>query len=127
MCNDIHRESELVTPDHGIGYKYFSFDPLDTSVPRTYLSWFSSQPYIERDEEGFFPFQYDAPGDGFCFFLSLVEAFKAEREAKDYNTVLCKIEYREAVCKHIETEFVLIPVEMALCRKFRIIGEVPAK
>ena len=31
------------------------------------------------------------------------------------------------VCKHIETEFVLIPVEMALCRKFRIIGEVPAK
>jgi hypothetical protein len=124
MCNSIHNEHQPI-PEKGFGWKIFE------SKNKPCFGF--GNPYEFDGQWVRWNKDFQACGDGFCFFLTQKEAQRAldrwwdNFEANDVrgimdpsNRLIRRIAYQGGLCRQQESNMIDgITVTMALCTKWR--------
>lgn len=125
MCNYLHLDSQPI-PKSGKGWKIFERQKkrllgllgVEYVLTNDWVKW-------DKEDEigGLFP-----SGDGFCFFLTKEEADRVNglwNRICTRQTIVVEIEYDEGLGTHTDKGMMGedCPVEIALCKAFRVIGE----
>ena len=131
MCNRLHEDSQPI-PEEGTGWKVFtktrnlSNPELGIWIENGLLTHdYDSDGWCRWDPERFF----DSEDCGFCFMVDeeSVDTFKYYAKPDDvryfYEDVVKKIKYRKGLGHHVDHGFMDPPVDIALCREFKIIEE----
>ena len=122
MCNKLH-ENSVAIPENGYGWKLFIIDKDGNYSPLT-----KSFKEYNYSEEKWINYTHDAKHYGFCFFLTvptkyIIDEWKHVYVREEVKVVCRKIQYKNGIGKHIENNFIDKPVEIAICRSFRILED----
>lgn len=121
MCNYLTEDSEKIR-DKGFGWKVFT---SNFEQPNHYGTWVSSGDtlYRNKDKDGWITWDEavtNRTNIGFCFIPTKKESTKFNLDQRD---IIKKIEFRQGLAKHIchRTLGGKQPIEVAICKQFRII------